>query len=351
MTTMATLLRQAERGALPDPLVRWGIRRLLAQRLQQEHRGGVEAQAERYRSLLAEMDAAPIAPRAEIANEQHYEVPPELFHAVLGPRLKYSGCLWRHGTDDLADAEAAMLELTCRRADLQDGQRILELGCGWGSLSLWMAEHFPNARIEAVSNSQAQRRFIESRRDAAGATNLTVRTADINTFVPESAPFDRVVSVEMFEHMRNWRELMRRIHEWLQPGGRFFAHVFCHARLPYRFIATDETDWMARHFFTEGLMPADDLFLWFQDHLQIEERWRVNGRHYARTQDAWLARLDASREALLPLLRQTYGDGEEERWFQRWRLFFLACSELFGYRGGNEWYVGHFRMSRPGRAA
>lgn len=352
MGVLDAALAQAEQGRIPDALVRAGIRRLLAQRLREENAGGVEAQAARFNALIDHMDDAPIAPRAEVANEQHYEVPASLFEHVLGPRLKYSGCLWDEGVQDLAQAEEAMLARYCERASIEDGQRILDLGCGWGSLALWLAEHYPNARITAVSNSTSQKAFIEARRDRLGADNLQVHAVDANDLdapaLTGGEPFDRVLSVEMFEHMRNWRTLLARIASWLKPDGVFFAHVFCHRYHLYRFEARDASDWMAAHFFTEGLMPADELFAHFQDDLRVERRWRVSGEHYRKTQEAWLARMDAARETVMPILEETYGRRDAERWFQRWRLFFLACSELFGYRHGDEWYVVHYRMGKRG---
>lgn len=338
-------MRQAELGRVPDWLIRAGIRRLLAARLEDEGRGGVEAQRERMAALLAQMRASPIALATEAANEQHYEVPPELFEIALGPRLKYSACVWPDGVGTLAEAEEATLALSCERAELADGQRILELGCGWGSLSLWMAERYPNARILAVSNSAPQRAFIEARRDAKGLANLEVVTADMSHFAPEGK-FDRVVSVEMLEHMRNWEALCGRIADWLAPGGTLFVHIFCHRAWPYLFETAGVGNWMGRHFFTGGLMPSDDLLLATCGELRLERRWALDGRHYARTLLAWLRNHDAARARILPILARTYGESEARRWFGRWRLFYLACAELFGWAGGDEWYVAHYRLRR-----
>ena len=242
---MQTLIGLVEQGKVPDPLVRLGIRRLLGERLR-EQGGDCEARREAMHALLAAMDDSPVALATDTANEQHYELPAGFFETVLGPHLKYSCCLWPDGIDDLKGAEAAMLALTCERAGLADGQEILELGCGWGALSLWMAEHYPGSRITAVSNSSSQRAFIEARRDARGLNNLTVITADMNDFTTDTR-FHRVVSLEMFEHMRNWRELLRRIHGWLEPGGQLFFHVFCHRDLAYLFETQGEHDWMGRY--------------------------------------------------------------------------------------------------------
>lgn len=326
-------LRLAESGRLPLGMLRWGIRRLLRRRLRDERH--------RRRDPLRDLSSGPLALVPDLANAQHYELPPAFFELVLGPRLKYSSAYWPTGVETLAGAEVAMLELTRERAELADGQRVLELGCGWGSLSLALAQWFPAARIVAVSNSAVQRRFIEGR--APG--NLSVVTTDMNTFDTDGR-FDRIVSVEMFEHMRNYRELLRRIAGWLEPGGKLFVHLFCHARLTYPFERDGEDDWMARYFFSGGLMPAFDLLPSFQDDLRLERQWAVGGEHYRRTARAWRENLEHRRAAVLAVLGDTYGAVHAELWFQRWRLFFLACEELFGFRGGSEWLVGHYRFVR-----
>jgi cyclopropane-fatty-acyl-phospholipid synthase len=331
------LTGMVERGLLPDPLVRFGVRRLLRDRLRQEERGGAG------NALLERMRRGPIAVSTDSANEQHYEVPVDFYRLVLGPHLKYSSGYWPDGVTRLGQAEEAMLQLSCERAGLADGMRVLELGCGWGSLSLFVAQRYPGARIVAVSNSASQRDFILERARERGLGNLEVRTADINDLQVDET-FDRVVSVEMFEHMRNYRLLLQRIRGWLAPGGKLFVHIFCHRRLTYFFERDGDNDWMARYFFTGGTMPAADLLERFQDDMVLAERWSVNGRHYQRTLEAWLERLDARREAVRQVFVRTYGEAEAERWIERWRLFFIACSELFGYAGGEEWHVGHYLL-------
>lgn len=335
----------AERGLVPDWLTRMGIRRILAHRLESESIHQIDDQSERMRERLAELRESEIALSTDIANEQHYEVPAEFFDIALGPHRKYSACYWPEGTDTLGQAEARMLELTCERADLADGQDILELGCGWGAVTLWMAKHYPNSRITAVSNSSGQRRKIEAECERLGLPNVQVITADVREFSIDRQ-FDRIVSVEMFEHMRNYETLLERISGWLKPDGRLFVHVFCHKNLVYPFEDRGRADWMARYFFTDGLMPSADTLLQFQEHLVIEDYWRMSGTHYERTAEAWLDNLDASSEEALEIFRSTYGAVEAKRWVRRWRMFFLACAELFGYRDGTEWVVAHYRFAR-----
>jgi len=342
----ALAIELCERGWLPDALARLGMRRLMQQRLDDEQGPDPQRADERYRQLLAELRDSRIALETDAANVQHYEVPARFFELVLGRQLKYSGCYWPQGVDSLNAAEESMLSLTTQRAELQDGQQILELGCGWGSLTLWMARAFPASRITAVSNSSSQREFILQRCAAENITNVEVITADVNEFSTDQQ-FDRVVSVEMFEHMRNYHQLLANISGWLRPGGKLFVHIFCHRELMYPFETEGEDNWMGRYFFTGGLMPSVQTLEHFQEHLNIEERWMLNGRHYEQTANAWLRNLDDHRDALMEVFAITYGRDEAARWLQRWRMFFMAVAELFGYRDGEEWLVAHYRFCKP----
>jgi cyclopropane-fatty-acyl-phospholipid synthase len=331
----------AEQGLLPDPLVRAGIRRLLRARLAELRVDDAEAAGVATEAFVAAMHRAEVAPLPAKANEQHYEVPAEFFGLVLGRHRKYSSCYFEQAGQSLDEAEQSALRLSAEHAGLQDGQQILELGCGWGSLSLWMAAQYPRAGITAVSNSHSQRAWIEAAARARGLGNLSVITCDMNEF-DIAARFDRVVSVEMFEHMRNWPRLFGRVAGWLRPDGRFFMHVFCHRSVPYAFNDAADDDWMSRHFFSGGMMPSDELPLRCQDDLALQARWRWDGRHYERTANLWLANMDANRARIWPILEATYGKVEAQRWWNRWRMFFMACAELWGFNAGQEWWLSHY---------
>lgn len=340
------LIDLCERGLVPDVLTRFGIRRLCAQRLREEHRGDAVAAWARFDECLEGLRQSPLAIETDAANRQHYEVPARFFELCLGRRLKYSSCYYPRGRETLDQAEEAMLVLYLERAELTDGMRILELGCGWGSLTLWMAEHFPRAQIVGVSNSTSQREHILSQCAKRGLCNVEILTRDVNVLDLGARRFDRVVSVEMFEHMRNYRTLFERIAHWLDPGGKLFCHVFCHRELMYPFDTEGEDDWMGRHFFTGGLMPSANTFLHFQEHLLLEHHWRLSGTHYERTANHWLENQDRNANEVQRLFEQVYGMNEAKIWAQRWRMFWMACAELFGHAGGNEWLVGHYRFQK-----
>jgi cyclopropane-fatty-acyl-phospholipid synthase len=345
----STILAWTEKGLVPDSVIRAGIRRLCRQRLNEIDAQDVESAGEYLENFIRQMNDAAIAPVPERANDQHYEVPPAFFEEVLGSHAKYSCCYWNDGVTALEQAEAEALELTCARAGIENGMSILDLGCGWGSLSLWIAEHFPACTITSVSNSQPQGEHIRKLANQRDLQNLEVHTADMNDF-QVSHQYDRIVSIEMFEHMRNYGELFSRISGWLKPEGRFFMHIFCHRSCAYEFLDEGPSDWMGRHFFSGGIMPSDDLPLRFQQRLSLLRRDRWDGRHYAKTANAWLANMDSKKERVLPIMAQTYGEAAAGQWFQRWRIFFMACAELFGHADGQEWYVSHYLFSRADTA-
>ncbi|MDI9341263.1 MAG: class I SAM-dependent methyltransferase [Sediminibacterium sp.] len=330
-----------EKNIIPDGLIRMGIRRLLKQRLQEESLKGKQALPE----LVDELKRSPIAVHTSAANEQHYEVPTLFYTYCLGKHLKYSSGYWREGVNDIDTSEADMLQLTCERAELADDQEVLELGCGWGSLSLYMAARYPSSNFTVVSNSRTQKLHIDTEAEKRGVKNLNVITADINDFKPESR-FDRVVSVEMFEHLRNYEVLFKRIASWLTPEGKVFVHVFTHKELAYKFEVKDDSDWMSRYFFTGGIMPSNDLFSYFNEDLVIKAQWDVSGMHYHKTSEAWLKNMDAHRAEIMPLFKETYGNEQALKWWVYWRVFFMACAELWGYKNGTEWMVQHYLFSK-----
>jgi cyclopropane-fatty-acyl-phospholipid synthase len=345
---MSLALRFAESGFAPDRLIRAGIRALNRQRLRDARRDNIEASGEHQQAFIASLRQSPIAVETRAANEQHYELPPEFFLHALGKRLKYSCCYYPAGNESLDQAEEHMLALTCERAQVQDGMDLLELGCGWGALTLWMAEHYPKARITAVSNSRPQREFILERCRERGLANVMIITADMNDFTTDLR-FDRILSVEMFEHMRNYDLLLQNIASWMKPEARLFVHIFCHREYAYAFAIEGSDNWMGRNFFTGGIMPSYDLLLSFQDEVAIEDRWRLSGKHYQRTAEQWLGNMDRRRSQIMPVLEAAYGKKDAALWFQRWRIFFMACAELWGFRGGEEWLVAHYLFRKNPR--
>lgn len=340
-------IRWVETGRIPDWLIRWTLRLVLSSSLRERYASSLEEIQAEKQALIAKLKGSPIAIRTDDPNVQHYEVPSEFFRLVLGKWLKYSCCHWPDGITTLDQAEEAMLALTCRRARLQDGMRVMDLGCGWGSLSLWIATHYPNCQVLAVSNSGTQRKFIQRQCQDRRLGNVTAMTANMADFEKDARfdrmeAFDRVISVEMFEHMKNYQCLLRRIASLLNPDGKLFVHIFSHRAFAREFDADDPTDWMAQTFFSGGTMPSDDLLLYFQEDLKLVDHWRMDGWHYQKTLNAWLAKLDSRVEDVRRVIAQTYGSENEQRWLSNWRLFFLACSVVWGLRGGREYLVSHY---------
>jgi len=330
-----------EQNKIPDFLLRRGIRNLLKQRLADENKGCVETQQAHLMALIDQLKASPIAVNTADANQQHYEVPTQFYRYCLGKNLKYSSCYYKPGITDLDTAEDDMLSLTCERAEFMDGQKVLELGCGWGSLSLYMAAKYPGSLFKVVSNSRTQKVYIDEQAKLRGITNLAVITADMNTFTIDEQ-FDRVVSVEMFEHMRNYQLLMKKVASFLNPDGKVFIHIFTHKEYAYLFEVLDDTDWMSKYFFTGGIMPSDHLLFYFNDDLAVEQHWHVDGTHYGKTAEAWLKNMDTHKAEIMPLFEETYGKRQAIKWWVYWRLFYMACAELWNYNDGNEWMVSHY---------
>ena len=345
MSLINTSLALAEKGIMPDNFIRAGIRRLSKARLDEICADDCEAGSKIFADFVTAMNQSKIAEVPELANAQHYEIPAEFFFHCLGANRKNSSCFWMPDTVGLDEAEILALQQSCEHADIKDGQQILELGCGWGSLSLWMATHYPNAQITGVSNSNSQREYIMQLVKSLGVTNLTIITADMNQFEAPSS-YDRIVSVEMFEHMRNWQVLYGKVASWLKPNGKFFKHIFVHRNTPYLFEVQGNDDWMSQYFFSGGMMPSDDLPTHFQDDLKLTNRWRWDGTHYEKTANAWLANMDDNADLITPILTNTYGVKESEMWRNRWRMFYMACAELFGYNNGQEWWVGHYLFEK-----
>ena len=334
-----------ERDRIPDFLIRARIRSLLRRRLKDESFSTAEQQQLHLMELIGQLKASPIAIETGAANEQHYEVPTAFFSMVMGKHMKYSCCYWDDNTPDLSSAEAKALEITCQRAQLREGMNILELGCGWGSLTMFMAQKFPSAHVTGVSNSSTQKLHIEYQCKMRGITNVRIITADMNVF-DINETFDRVVSVEMFEHMRNYQLLLEKISRFLKPDGKLFVHIFTHKEFTYFFDVVDDTDWMSKYFFTGGVMPSDDLLFYFNDHLTIQDHWHWDGTHYGKTSEAWLSNMDAHKNEIMPILAETYGAEQSVKWWVYWRIFFMACAELWNFNNGREWIVSHYLFTK-----
>ena len=339
---MSIIFEAVEKGYVPDFVVRAGIRRLLKTRIKE-----IRQDHEFHRNgILQELERDSIAVHTDKANEQHYEVPSDFYRLVLGENLKYSCSLYEGAVENLDKAEKAMLELYCERAQMRDGIKILELGCGWGSLTLHLAKKYPNSKITAISNSNSQREYISAKAKEKGINNIEVITCDINNFVPHTENFDRIISIEMFEHMRNYKTLFKKMSSWLADEGKVFIHVFCHKEATYFFETEGDDNWMGKHFFTGGLMPSFDLFERVQDSLKLKQKWKVSGANYQETSEDWFDNMNLRKEEIMPVLEKAYGKQNARRWFNRWKIFFAACAELFGHKNGNEWFVGHYLFEK-----
>ncbi len=330
---------------IPDFIIRSFIRNYCQKRINECSQGGIEVEIQRKNLWHKHIKNSPLAIETNAANDQHYELPPEFFQLCLGKHRKYSSALWLQETSSLDEAEKLMLEKSMERANLKDGQKVLELGCGWGSLSFAMAKKFPKSYFTVVSNSYSQRININERAKLMGIQNIKVITCDMNKFNTNENYYDRILSVEMFEHMRNWENLMKKISLWLNDSGKFFVHIFTHRNYGYSYEIKDHTDWMSKYFFTGGQMPSIDQFSYFQDHLKIEEHWAVNGKNYQATSEAWLNNMDKNKKEIMGIFKNTYGKSAS-LWFTRWRIFYMSCAELFGYKNGNEWFVSHYLLSK-----
>ena len=342
---ISTLIKLSEKKLIPDSVIRYGIRTLLRKRIGSLVSINPETNIENKIDFIHKMNSSKIALVPELANKQHYEIPANFYKYCLGRHRKYSSCYWEDNTKDLDEAELLSLKLTTQHAKLTNGQNILELGCGWGSLTLWMAKKFPKSKITAVSNSSSQKTHILEQAKKRNLNNISIITEDMNKFNPKTR-YDRIVSVEMIEHMRNHRKLFKKINTWLKPGGLFFMHIFVHKTQPYLFEVQDEDDWMSQYFFSGGMMPSEDLPLFFQEDLKIIDQWSWSGKQYEKTANAWLANIDSNKEKVMKTLEKIYGKDNSKKWFQRWRIFFMSCAELWGYRDGNEWKVAHYLFKK-----
>ena len=342
---ISLLIKLSEKQLIPDFAIRYGIRTLLKKRLDSLVSNNPETNIQDKIDFIHKMNSSKIALVPELANKQHYEIPANFYKYCLGRHRKYSSCYWEDNTKDLDEAELLSLKLTTQHAKLTNGQNILELGCGWGSLTLWMAKKFPKSKITAVSNSSSQKTHILEQAKKRNLNNISIITEDMNKFNPKTR-YDRIVSVEMIEHMRNHRQLFKKINTWLKPGGLFFMHIFVHKTQPYLFEVQDEDDWMSQYFFSGGMMPSEDLPLFFQEDLKIIDQWSWSGKQYEKTANAWLANIDSNKEKVMKALEKIYGKDNSKKWFQRWRIFFMSCAELWGYRDGNEWKVVHYLFKK-----
>ena len=332
------------KGLIPDKFVRSGIQHFIKKRIKDDIGISVTEREVKRLQFIDNMINSPVAIETDLANDQHYCLPPGFFELVLGEHLKYSCCHWDKAKN-LSEAEQEMLDITINRAEIQDGMKILELGCGWGAITLSMAKRYPNSEILAVSNSPMQREFILEKAQKLGLQNVKVETHNVAKLQLKEK-FDRVVSIEMFEHMRNYPVLLERISNWLNPNGKMFIHIFVHRDVPYLYEVKDDSDWMSKYFFSGGIMPSAHLLHYFTDHMKVQKYWAVDGVHYQKTARAWLDNMDQKKEQIFKVLKNHYGNKEYKKWFYYWRIFFMSCEELWKFKNGNEWFVGHYLLEK-----
>ena len=346
-----TLDKLLAQGWIPDFLIRFGVKILLRNKIKNQKIPNIEKRQSKKVEFVNNLKNQPIAIKTSEANEQHYELPPSFFEEILGDRLKYSCGYWDEFlppsdcANKLNQSEEAMLELTCSRADIKNGQKILDLGCGWGSLSIYMAENYPESKITALSNSSTQIEYINSIAKEKELDNLKAVIADINTYKSNNT-FDRIISIEMFEHMRNYEALMSKLSKLLRNKGKLFIHIFSHHTYPFAYVNKSSSDWMARYFFAGGTMPSQDLLHYFLEDFHLENQWAVSGKHYKQTLEAWLYKMDNKKETIWPIFLEVYGKKEAKKWWNYWRTFFLSCAEFFGMNEGNEWFISHYLFQK-----
>ncbi|KAJ3691988.1 hypothetical protein LUZ60_012338 [Juncus effusus] len=344
-TGVKTGLAALERNLLPDAVVRRLTRLLLAARLREGYLPSAHLQLESLLHFIRSLKEMPIAVETDTAKTQHYELPTSFFELVLGKNLKYSCCYFKEKSSDLEESEIEMLDLYCERCQIKDGNRVLDLGCGWGSLSLYVAKKYKNCNVTGICNSVTQKTHIDQQCRQNNLTNVEIIVADISKFQMERT-FDRILSIEMFEHMKNYKELMKKISGWMEPDGLLFIHHFCHKTFAYHFEDKNEDDWITRYFFTGGTMPSSNLLLYFQEDVSVVNHWLVNGTHYSKTSEEWLKRMDKNISKIKPIFETTYGKDSAIKWIAYWRTFFISVAELFGYNNGDEWMVALYLFKK-----
>ena len=330
------LLLLAESGFIPDALIKIAARYISNKRISKSSIDYDKPE------IISALSKGVVAEKTSDANKQHYEVPPEYFYHVLGTNLKYS-CSLFDNVNLLDEAETSMLELYIERANIKDGHKILDLGCGWGSFSLYIAKKYPNTNITSVSNSSDQITYIKNEAQKRGLPNIKAYRMDVNS-LELNTQFDRIISIEMFEHLRNYKLILSSLNNLLKPDGRLFIHIFCHKKLTYFYEMKNNFDWMTKYFFQGGIMPSKDIFEYFDDELEIINQWDINGNHYSKTCKAWLNNHYINRKKILDVFQKHYD--KPKIWFNRWRIFFLSCEAFFALNNGKEYFVSHYLLKK-----